>query len=209
MPFWRCSLDRHLLDNLDYLNDLMAGKEAHVFKSPSLPPSLLSPSSASQPLRRYADRNRLFFDCQIAISIKEPGLPCPVPPHLSRLSPPAPLRSAPLQRPVACPPAGSRRGKRSALPPAPAPPESPLPLSLPLMGSDAVPCQERGGRAVPGGGGGGCLRGPQRAPHRRLHRLPQRRRAPGSRRPPPPPHRCPVHSPSPHLIGAPTPAHHL
>ncbi len=37
---------------------LMAGKEAHVFK--------------------YADRPTLFFDCQISISIREPGEQCQV-----------------------------------------------------------------------------------------------------------------------------------
>ncbi|CAK5030014.1 unnamed protein product [Meloidogyne enterolobii] len=55
-----CAKDKHLLQNLDYISDLMVGKEAHVYK--------------------YADRERLFFDCKIVLSIKEPGTEfCPVP----------------------------------------------------------------------------------------------------------------------------------
>jgi len=53
-----CAQDKYLLGNLEYPTDLMAGKEAHVFK--------------------YADRVALFFQCQIAISIKE-GTDCPKP----------------------------------------------------------------------------------------------------------------------------------
>ncbi len=53
-----CGIDQHLLDNLEYPTNLMAGREAHVFK--------------------YADRPALFFNCQIAISIKEPSQECPV-----------------------------------------------------------------------------------------------------------------------------------
>jgi hypothetical protein len=36
--------------NLDYASDLMVGKEAHVYK--------------------YADRQSMFFDCQISLTIK-------------------------------------------------------------------------------------------------------------------------------------------
>jgi hypothetical protein len=53
---FRCALDRYILSNLEYISDLMAGKDAHVFK--------------------YADRNNLYFDCQISISIKEPKQQC-------------------------------------------------------------------------------------------------------------------------------------
>ena len=56
-PF-SCALDRYLLGNLEYVTDLMAGKEAHVFK--------------------YADRANLYFDCQIMITVKEPDQVCPV-----------------------------------------------------------------------------------------------------------------------------------
>uniref|UniRef100_A0A914WLF8 ZP domain-containing protein n=1 Tax=Plectus sambesii TaxID=2011161 RepID=A0A914WLF8_9BILA len=51
-----CALDKHVLGNLEYATDLMAGKEAHVFK--------------------YADRTNLYFNCQIRITIKDPGTEC-------------------------------------------------------------------------------------------------------------------------------------
>ena len=54
-----CALDKYLLGNLEYPTDLMAGKEAHAFK--------------------YADRPNLYFNCQIKINVKEPGVDCPKP----------------------------------------------------------------------------------------------------------------------------------
>ncbi|VDM48875.1 unnamed protein product [Toxocara canis] len=54
-----CALDKYLLNNLEYPTDLMAGQEAHVYK--------------------YADRSQLYYQCQIAISIKEPNSECPRP----------------------------------------------------------------------------------------------------------------------------------
>uniref|UniRef100_A0A915AY13 ZP domain-containing protein n=1 Tax=Parascaris univalens TaxID=6257 RepID=A0A915AY13_PARUN len=54
-----CALDRYILNNLEYPSDLMAGQEAHVYK--------------------YADRSQLFYQCQITITIKEPGGDCPRP----------------------------------------------------------------------------------------------------------------------------------
>ncbi|KAL6736895.1 zona pellucida-like domain protein [Ancylostoma duodenale] len=54
-----CALDKFLLNNLEYPSDLMAGQEAHVYK--------------------YADRSQLFYQCQISISIKDPGSECPRP----------------------------------------------------------------------------------------------------------------------------------
>ncbi|KAI1732528.1 cuticlin-1 [Ditylenchus destructor] len=65
-----CARDKFLLQNLDYVSDLLVGKEAHVYK--------------------YADRPSMFFDCQITLNIKEPGqqycdVPqCPDPPRRRR-----------------------------------------------------------------------------------------------------------------------------
>jgi hypothetical protein len=52
----RCAQDGNLIGNLEYVTDLMAIKEAHVFK--------------------YADRPNLYFDCQILIRVKEPDSAC-------------------------------------------------------------------------------------------------------------------------------------
>jgi len=66
----RCARDKYLLQNLDYVGDLLVGKEAHVYK--------------------YADRPNMYFDCQITLTIKEPGqqycdVPqCPDPPRRRR-----------------------------------------------------------------------------------------------------------------------------
>ncbi|VDM44907.1 unnamed protein product [Toxocara canis] len=65
-----CARDKYLLQNLEYISDLMVGKEAHVYK--------------------YADRQSMFFDCQITLTIKEPNqdyceIPsCPDPPRRRR-----------------------------------------------------------------------------------------------------------------------------
>ena len=53
-----CSQDKFLLGNVEYAGDLWARKESHVFK--------------------YADRANLYFDCQMRVTIKEPGQDCPV-----------------------------------------------------------------------------------------------------------------------------------
>lgn len=61
-----------MLQNLDYVSDLIVGKEAHVYK--------------------YADRPSIFFDCKISLTIKEPGVEycdvpdCQLPPRRRRSS---------------------------------------------------------------------------------------------------------------------------
>uniref|UniRef100_A0A1I7UVJ5 ZP domain-containing protein n=1 Tax=Caenorhabditis tropicalis TaxID=1561998 RepID=A0A1I7UVJ5_9PELO len=51
-----CALDKFLLTDLEYPENLLAGQEAHVYK--------------------FADRDALFFECQISITVKEPGEEC-------------------------------------------------------------------------------------------------------------------------------------
>ncbi|CAI2354855.1 unnamed protein product [Caenorhabditis sp. 36 PRJEB53466] len=51
-----CAIDRFLLSNIEYPENLLAGQEAHVYK--------------------FADRDALFFQCQISITVKEPGEEC-------------------------------------------------------------------------------------------------------------------------------------
>lgn len=53
-----CSQDKFLLGNVEYAGDTWARKESHVFK--------------------YADRSNLYFNCQMRVTIKEPGQDCVV-----------------------------------------------------------------------------------------------------------------------------------
>ncbi|TMS35207.1 hypothetical protein L596_002657 [Steinernema carpocapsae] len=55
-----CEVDRFVLQNLEYSHDLMAGQEAHVFK--------------------FADRPALYFNCQIALTIKDRQYGCNIAP---------------------------------------------------------------------------------------------------------------------------------
>lgn len=48
---FRCSVDKYVLLDLDYTNDLVAGQEAHVFK--------------------FADRPALYFNCQLELTVKD------------------------------------------------------------------------------------------------------------------------------------------
>ncbi|CAI4233220.1 unnamed protein product [Auanema sp. JU1783] len=65
-----CALDKYLLTNLEYPDDLLAGREAHVYK--------------------YADQDHILFDCQITLTIKSLyaefcEIPtCPDPPRRKR-----------------------------------------------------------------------------------------------------------------------------
>lgn len=51
-----CGVDRYILQSLEYISDLMAGQEAHVFK--------------------FADRPALNFNCQIELSLRDPEVGC-------------------------------------------------------------------------------------------------------------------------------------
>ncbi|CAP26993.2 Protein CBG06722 [Caenorhabditis briggsae] len=51
-----CAIDKFLLSDLEYPENLLAGQEAHVYK--------------------FADRDTLFFQCQISITVREPGVEC-------------------------------------------------------------------------------------------------------------------------------------
>ncbi|GMR34284.1 hypothetical protein PMAYCL1PPCAC_04479 [Pristionchus mayeri] len=54
-----CALDKFILDNLEYPEDMSAGQMTMVYK--------------------YADRSQLFYQCQVSIIIKDPHEECPRP----------------------------------------------------------------------------------------------------------------------------------
>uniref|UniRef100_A0A915ATP1 ZP domain-containing protein n=1 Tax=Parascaris univalens TaxID=6257 RepID=A0A915ATP1_PARUN len=51
-----CSVDKFVLLDLDYVTDLSAGQEAHVFK--------------------FADRPALYFNCQVELTLKDRVVGC-------------------------------------------------------------------------------------------------------------------------------------
>ncbi|VDM42534.1 unnamed protein product [Toxocara canis] len=51
-----CSVDKFVLLDLDYVTDLSAGQEAHVFK--------------------FADRPALYFNCQLELTLKDRAIGC-------------------------------------------------------------------------------------------------------------------------------------
>ncbi|GMR36503.1 hypothetical protein PMAYCL1PPCAC_06698, partial [Pristionchus mayeri] len=64
-----CAVDERLISQLEYSGDLVAGQLSHVFK--------------------YADKEELFYECHISISLKEVAAQCPRPVC------PSPLSSSP------------------------------------------------------------------------------------------------------------------
>ncbi|GMS84282.1 hypothetical protein PENTCL1PPCAC_6457, partial [Pristionchus entomophagus] len=70
-----CAMDERLIPHLEYSNDLVAGQISHVFK--------------------YADKEELFYECHISISIKEVAAECPRPVCNAPLLPPSSSPSPP------------------------------------------------------------------------------------------------------------------